>query len=161
MGWIAAAHGLGGEVRVVPLSDFPERFRERRFLWVEGEEEPRRVEAVRFHRGAVLVKLQGVEGRAQAEELRGRHLSVPVAELPPLPEGTFYYHQILGCEARTEDGRLLGRVADILRTGANDVYVVKPADGSREYLVPAVASVVRLDPDRGILVVKPLPGLLD
>lgn len=161
MGRVAGPHGLRGELRVVPLSDFPERFRRRGFLWIEGEGAARRVEWVRFHGGLVLVKLEGVADRAAAEELRGRYLAVPSAELPPLPPGTYYHHQLLGLPAVTEDGRELGRVADILRTGANDVYVVRPAAGGRPHLIPALASVVTVDLERGIVLVRPPAGLLE
>ncbi len=161
MGRVSAPHGLRGELRVLPLTDFPERFHRRRSLWVEGEGEPRRVEWVRFHGDSLLVKLAGIDDREAAAGLRGRHLAVPAFELPPLPPGTYYHHQLLGLTAVTPDGRELGRVTDILRTGANDVYVVEPVGGGRARLIPALASVVTVDLARGIILVRPQPGLLD
>jgi 16S rRNA processing protein RimM len=76
-----------------------------------------------------------------------------------LPRGQFFWHQIIGLTVETADGRQLGRVEDVLRTGANDVYVVRGDLG--EVLVPAIAPVVkRIDPDGGRLVVELIPGML-
>lgn len=91
-----------------------------------------------------ILKLQGIDTREGAEELAGIELEVPVNEVPPLPEGSYYHFQILDMEVWTSAGELLGVVEDILSTGSNDVYVVRRGDG--EILVPAIDGVV-LDVD--------------
>lgn len=160
IGWVARPHGLRGEVRVVPDTDFPERFHELRTVWVVrgGEAEACAVESVRPAGGAFLVKLAGVAGRAEADRLRGAALCVPRGEARALPEGTFYVADLIGSEVRTEDGELLGRVAEVLRGAAHDVYVVRGPRG--EVLLPAVREVVReVSVREGRVVVRLLPGL--
>ena len=91
-------------------------------------------------RGAVLF-LAGVTHRSQAEALVGCDLFIEKATLPALPEGTYYWADLIGLEVVSVDGRSLGRLESILETGSNDVYVVKGA--GKEILIPALKSVVK------------------
>ncbi|MCS7173899.1 MAG: ribosome maturation factor RimM [Armatimonadetes bacterium] len=161
IGTITRPHGLRGEVRVLPDTDFPDRFQTLRRVFVAGPEGevPYEVESVRPHGRFFLVRLRGVEGREAAEALRGRELRIPQEEAPPLPEGTYYVADILGLEVRTPEGKVLGRVREVLRTGANDVYVVA---GDREILLPAIEDVVQeVNLEERCMVVRLLPGLVD
>jgi 16S rRNA processing protein RimM len=156
---VVAAHGVRGEVRAYPETDFPERLRPGRAVYLAGVAAPRwsRITGARPHRPPLLLlRLEGVGDRTAAEALRGAELQVPAASLPPLPAGTYYLHQIVGLRVLTEDGRELGRVEDVERPGGNDVYVVGP------YLIPALREVVReIDLAAGRMVIRPLPGLLE
>lgn len=155
VGIIIAPHGVRGEVRVQPLTDFPERFRRGSVLWLEGA--PRRVEAGRWRGQDVYLKLEGVNSRTEAEALRGKELWA-AAPKPIQEAGRYYCHDIIGLRAEDEAGAPLGRVAEVLETGANDVYVVRGELG--ELLLPAVEDVVReVDIAGGRLVVRLLPGL--
>ena len=83
---------------------------------------------------------------------------MPTDEVVKLPPGTFFWHQIIGLRVKDRDGAVIGIVSEIVPTGANDVYVVKTADG--ELLLPAIKDVVlEIDPERGAMVVQLLPGL--
>jgi 16S rRNA processing protein RimM len=99
-----------------------------------------------------------VNDRNAAELLRGSWLYVSKDVLPELPEGSFYRFQLLGLAVRTEEGKALGRVEDILEAGPHDVCVVRGEDG--EVLIPAVDALVRVDLERGEMVVRSLPGLV-
>jgi 16S rRNA processing protein RimM len=151
---ITAAHGIRGEVRAYPETDFPERLVAGRAVFVAGRWT--RLLGARPHRPPLwLLRLEGVDDRNAAEALRGAELQVEAADLPPLPPGSYYHHQILGLRVVTDEGRELGRVEGIRRTGSNDVYEVGP------YLIPATREVVRaIDVAGGRIVVHPLPGLL-
>jgi 16S rRNA processing protein RimM len=160
IGRIAAPHGLRGEVRVSLETDFPERFDGLRDAWlVHGD----RVEAVaitghRPHRGGLLVTLDGVRDLGAAERLRGAEIAVAREALVPLPEGQFYVFEIIGLRVRTAGGHILGRVAEVLRGPAHDIYVVRGEAG--ETLVPALRDVVRhVDRAAGEIVVDLPPGL--
>lgn len=162
IGVVVRAHGVRGEIRVRPDTDFPERFQVLRRVLVmrAGETATYEVESVRGAGDALLVKLAGVDGTAEARELTGATLHVPRDEVPPLPAGRFYVADVIGLEVVTTEGHRLGHVAEVLRTGANDVYVVRGA--GREILVPAVRDVVvELAPHHSRMVVRPMPGLLD
>ncbi len=143
IGRIVAPHGIRGELRVRPETDFPERFvhLRRAFLVRDGRTEEVEISAVRPHRDGLLVVLGGVSDRTTAEHLRGAQIAVPRADLVPLAADTFYVFEIIGMRVRTDDGRDLGIVDEVMRGPANDVYVVRSK--GRETLVPAVRQFVR------------------
>lgn len=182
IGEVRSAHGVGGEMRVLPLTDFPRRFcsTSRVFLVPPGRalDDPRaasreaRVVAARVDGPGVLLQLEGVDSPEEAKRLRGFLLAVPRAEVVPLPAGHYYLFEVVGLAVYTVAGEFLGRVRDVLRTGANDVYVVAPpprgaaeaapegGGPAPEILVPALREVVReLDPAAGRMVVDLPPGL--
>jgi 16S rRNA processing protein RimM len=162
IGVVVRAHGVRGEIRVRPETDFPERFRtiKRVLVMRGGEPVGHDIQHVRAAGDAFLVKLAGVDTARQARELAGAPLHISAEEASELPEGRFYVDDVIGLEVLSTDGQRLGRVAEVLRTGANDVYVVR--GGAREILVPAVRDVVaELAPQRGRMVVRLIPGLVD
>jgi 16S rRNA processing protein RimM len=112
------------------------------------------------HGGRWLLRLDGVESRVQAEPMRGHEIALPLEAVPPLPEGTYYHWQILGLRVLSDDGSFLGTVAEILETGANDVYVVRD-DAGKEVLLPAIESVIlEVDLEGENIKVHLIPGLL-
>lgn len=148
---------MRGAVRVLPITDFPERLlRLREVALVHGG----RVRAVAVESAEasgrfVVMKLAGVDTPDAAASLRGATIEVPAAEAVPLPPGQFYVFQIVGLRARTPAGDSLGEVVDVLRTGSNDVYVVR-APGGAEALYPAVEGVIEsIDLEAGEVVVRP------
>ncbi len=158
MGRVLAPHGIRGEFRVALMTDFPERFHRTCELYVGEEEHPRTLEGVRLHKEQALLKFAGLDSRTAAEELRGQLLYVPAKDAVQLPEGTYFLEQVLGLEVKTRDGALLGRVAEILRTGSNDVYVVRGPEG--ELLLPAIHEVILdIDLTVGVMTVELLEGL--
>ena len=111
-----------------------------------------------MHRGRLLVELEGIETRTEAEALRDVLLEVPEQELPPLAEDQYFRFDVVGMEVVDESGRALGRLDEVLETGANDVYIVR--DDSGELLIPAIDSVIkRVDVKGRRMVVAPLAGL--
>lgn len=160
VGRILRPHGVRGEMRMEILTGYPERLRLHRVFYLGPQARPYPVEAVRFHQGAALIKLAGCDDRNTAETLRGLLVQIPLEDAVPLEEGEYYYFQVVGVEVFTDGGELLGRVVDVLDTGANDVYVVRGPRG--EILIPAVEDVVReLDLTARRMVIVPLPGLLE
>jgi 16S rRNA processing protein RimM len=154
VGRISAPFGIRGELKVLPLTDFPARFRPGQRLWLQGE--PRRIERSRWDKNDVVLKLEGIDTRTQAEGLRGEVLMLP--EAATLESGRYYLHDIIGLRVEDAAGETLGKVADVLSTGANDVYVVRGDRG--ELLLPAIDDVVKeVDLTGGRLVVEILEGL--
>ena len=150
---VAAPWGVKGEVKAELLTDFPGRFSEVTELWLGDEPEPLRLERARERGGMAILKFRGLDDRDAAEGLRGEFLSVPIEEAVALGEGEYYEHQILGMTVVTLGGEMVGRVVEILYTGANDVYRVQQA--GQERLIPAVPDVVlEVDIDRRRLVVS-------
>ncbi len=160
---VVGAHGLRGLLRVRPYHDDSSVLVpgasvliERNGWWGRAH-----LATVAPHgRGLLLVGIDGIGDRTAAESAAGARLLTPPADLPALADDEYYWHEIEGYAVETTAGVQLGTVAETLATGLNDVWVVR--DGAREYLIPAIADVVR-EIDRGgrRIVIEPLPGLLD
>ncbi len=159
---VGKPHGVRGEVRIVaPAGDLAwwKSLSTVSLLLKDGTQIPVELASARSAGETILVSFRGHESRSAVETLRGAAIRVPSEKLPSLPDGVYYHNDILGLSVETEDGVVLGRVEEIIETGANDVYVVR--DGGRETLVPAIGQVIVLvEPELGRMVIRPMPGLL-
>ena len=141
------------------LSETPNRFDVGSVLHLE-DGRTLTVERNRLDRGRLLVVFGGIEDREIAMKLGGEFLFIPSADLPHLPEGSWWPHQIEGCEVLTDEGKSLGIVAEVVNTPANDIWVTR--DGSTEVLIPALKDVVvSVDVLSKRIFVRDLPGLTD
>lgn len=158
---IAGPHGVKGQVRVVPLTDFPEHLLRVRRAFIG---DPPRPVGVRFSgtaRGMPLCAVEGVADRDAAMTLRGQLLRLPREELAPLPEGHFYVFELVGLAVLSTEGERLGTLVDVESGAAADLYVVELPDG-RRVRVPAVRAFVKaVEPAAGRIVIAPIPGLLE
>ncbi|GMA49074.1 ribosome maturation factor RimM [Alicyclobacillus contaminans] len=167
VGLIVGTHGIRGEVKVLSKTDFPERrFKPRSELWLRKEgQDPHQslvVRSARPHKNVWLVAFEGYQDINRVEGWRGMQLCVPESKLMPLPEGTYYIHQLVGLDVHTDDGKYVGKLVDVLMPGANDVYVVRGPLQKKDVLIPAIADVVQeVNLERGTMTVHLLPGLLD
>jgi 16S rRNA processing protein RimM len=157
---VLAPHGIRGELKCHVVTDFPkQRFKRGNTVLLDGQTHT--VQSARVQGQVVLLRLEDVSDRTTAEKFRGQDVLIHVEDAVRLPKGQFYWHQVIGLDvidATTETS--LGRVSDILETGANDVYVVRTTSG-REILIPAIKDVVKdIDPALGRILVEPLPGML-
>jgi 16S rRNA processing protein RimM len=157
VGKITKAHGVRGEVSVLVLSEFPQRFAPGATVWLE-DGSPLTVASARPHGSRLLVSFEGVGDRARADGLRGRSLVIPESELPALPEGSWWPHELEGSAVVTESGLTLGTLVEIVANPANDLWVARRGD--RETLIPAIRDVV-VEVDLGAkrIVVRDVPGL--
>jgi 16S rRNA processing protein RimM len=154
---VVGTHGVRGELKVVVLTDDPEHLASLKRLWLGIEQQPRTVLGVRFHAGNALMRLSGITTPEEGRAFRGQPLRMAGTDAKPLPPGEFRLYQLVGLTAFTEDGRPLGRVTDVLETGANDVFVVAPEGGGSDLLLPYHPEVILdIRPDEGRMVVRPL-----
>jgi len=163
VGRIARAHGIRGQVIVSPDTDFPgERFRPGAELFIErnGSVQALRLTTVRFHRDRPVIGIAGIETMNDAEMLAGHELRVPVDRLAPLPGGTFYRHDLIGCRVETAAGEVVGTVENV--EGALNVSRLVVAATRGQVLIPLVAEIcTMLDPAAKRIVIDPPNGLLD
>ena len=161
VGLVVGTDGLDGAVVVRPLTEYPERFRPSSTLWLQprlGRGREVKIEHTRgpAQNGDLVIRIEGIESLEIAERVKGALVKAKSADSPPLPEGEYYEYQILGLEVWTTDGRLLGVIDSVLRTGANDVYVVG------EHMIPAIKQVViEVDVKGRKVVVEAVEGLLE
>jgi 16S rRNA processing protein RimM len=163
VGRILRPHGVRGEVIVEALTDFPEALPGKTVTLQHpasaSPTEQRTVEAVRWHRGRLLLRLDGSPDRDSVEGLRGCVLLIDSGTATPLAAGQYYHHQIIGLRVINEAGEALGQVTAIIETGANDVYVVEKPDGG-ELLLPAIRdAILRINLEAGEMLVRVMEEL--
>jgi 16S rRNA processing protein RimM len=162
IGRVVKPQGRKGEVLTESYSDRPDRFTHLRRAYVSargGAAQEVLVTSCWPHKGRYVLKLQGVDSIDDAEGYRGLELRIPEAELPALPEGSYYYYQLVGLRVRDEDGCAVGVVESILETGATPVLVVRGA--GQEIQIPLAETFVkRVDLAGGVLVAE-APEMVD
>ncbi|WP_274434356.1 ribosome maturation factor RimM [Alicyclobacillus sp. ALC3] len=181
VGVIAGTHGLRGEVKVLPRTDFEtERFRAGSVLHLRhaGERPSREVivHTARRHKQFWLVAFTGLGSIDDVESWRGLELCVADSQLAALPEGTYYFHQLVGLRVVSETGEEIGVLTEVLTPGANDVYVVRPSGAQNragktagshgkkrgDILIPAIPDcILGVDLVAGVMTIRVLPGLID
>ena len=175
VGHIARAHGNRAQVIVNVETDFPaRRFQPGRVVYRNADRgpQPYRITAVRFYAGRPVLTLDGVETMSQAEALAGQELRVPEATLPPLPAGTYYQHDLVGCEVTTTTGTVVGTVVAVRGSVGANRLIVRPAgrdgtdggiggDGDEIEMPLAEPICVRIEPKRKMVIVDPPDGLLE
>lgn len=139
IGKVVAPHGVRGDLRIFPETDRPEIFSALSHVFI-GHKSYHLV-SVRPHKNIYIFHLTGIETRDDAELLRGSAVSLPFGELPPRKTGSYYYFQLIGLPVYEQNGSFVGRITEILQTGANDVYVVKGAD-EKDICLPAIPSCI-------------------
>ena len=162
IGEVVGAFGLRGELKVAPLTDFPERFDETPTVYLGGDRTPYPVVGAHARRHQVVLRLEGVVDAEGAEQLRGATIWIPEAQRHPLDRDQYYLHDLIGLEVRHVDGDLLGTVKDVLQGAGNDLLVVDDTGHTRETLLPLVKAFVKeVDLEHRIVRVDPIPGLFD
>ncbi|WP_100404503.1 ribosome maturation factor RimM [Bacillus solitudinis] len=165
VGKIVNTHGVRGEIRVISATDFAEeRYAKGTKLMVKvnDKEIPVIVAHHRTHKNFDLLQFEGYNNINDVEVFKGHQLYVSADQLNELDEDEFYYHEIIGCTVMTEEGEDLGKVKEIIETGANDVWVVKRTAGGKDLLIPYIEQVVReVEIDKKLIVIHVLEGLLE
>jgi 16S rRNA processing protein RimM len=140
IGIITGAHGIGGLVKVESLSDFPGRFASGNRFWLDKKGEVT-VEKSSPHKGALLVKFQGIDDREAAEALYQGRLYIRREEVAPLSDGHYYHFQLVGLNV-IEQGQKIGVIKEVMLSAANDIFVMEKIGGG-EILIPALKAMVK------------------
>ncbi|MFD1862452.1 ribosome maturation factor RimM [Planococcus sp. FY231025] len=166
VGKIVNTHGIRGEVRVLSRTDFPdERFAvgTKLGLFKPDAKKPIMVTIAshRQHKNFELVTFEGYPNINDVVEFKDSYLRIAEHDLTELEDHAFYHHEIIGCTVYSEEGREIGKVSDILETGANDVWEVTPKTGKKHY-IPYIEDVVKeIDVDEKKITIEVMEGLLN
>ena len=145
IGRIVGVHGVRGALKIHSYAESLEIFQPGAMIWVSiagSRENKYEIEWIKPHSRGALLALNTISARDQAKTLVGADLQIEKAALPVLETGVFYWYELIGLQVFTTDDRYIGRLVSIIRTGANDVYVVK--NDRTEILIPALESVVKV-----------------
>ena len=158
IGRIVNTRGLKGEVKVLPMVDDLDLFESIEYVMIDGKKFE--MEGTKYFKGNAILKLSGIDTIEEAENYKTKKIDIFEEDLPVLEEGVYYVKDLLGLTVETEEGEKLGKIIDVFKTGSNDVYTVKQADGKEIYL-PAIKEVVKkIDLKEKKVTVKLIEGLL-
>lgn len=154
IGKLRRPHGVRGEVQMEVYTDFPERLRPGKQVFIGDDHIPALVEKVRQHKNLLILSFRGYDSCETVEPFRNMLVFVSTKNLPALPEGEFYHHELIGLKVIDIQSGYIGSLVEILETGANDVYLVKDQEG-KEILLPAINNVIiSIDLDEGVMKVR-------
>jgi 16S rRNA processing protein RimM len=156
VGKIGKTHGIHGEIWMDLYFDFPEGLVPGKILYLGEAYKPKTIRSFHFSRSRGLVAFNGINNPEDAGLLVNQPVYLKAAQMPKLPEGKYYHHEMIGLKVLDESKMLIGTLSDILQTGSNDVYVVTDEnDPSKETLLPAIKSVIiNIDIENRTMIVK-------
>ncbi len=157
IGRITAPVGIKGEMRVFSYADELTRFSDVKSVLVDGRSYD--LESVRYQKGMAVIRLAGIGDRNAAESFRGKELRLSRDELWETPEDTFFIEDFVGLRDEDEEGRHVGRLAEVISRPAQDLYRIEKSDGG-SFLLPAVREFVReIDLESGFMKIRLIEGL--
>jgi 16S rRNA processing protein RimM len=160
IGKLRRPHGLHGEMIMEIHTDYPERFSVGKTIRVGHKQTPLLIRSIRPHKDFLLIAFEGYNGPEELGDFRNQSVYIDAKEIPDLPAGDFYHHQLIGLQVISEYEQQIGTVVEILVTGANDVLVVQQSDNI-EVLLPYVSEyLIEVNLDLGYLKMRILPGLI-
>lgn len=160
-GKIVGTHGIKGEVRIEPWCDSPEFLCAFKKLYLDEKGQTFIEVKSRPHKNITLAKIKGVDSIEEAEKYRGKVVYINRADIT-LDEGVNFVQDLIGLEVKdAENGTVYGKLTDVLRTGANDVYEITDSN-NKKYLAPVIDEVVEeINVDGGFVLIHPMKGIFD
>ena len=156
---IVNTHGVRGEVKALHYTDGESFFKKVKTVYKE-DGTPVRILSWRFQKGSVLMTLEGVDTMELAERMRFTKLYAKEEELPKLPDGEYYFFQLIGLKAILPEGEELGEVTDVIENNASNLLEIKKADGEKVLIpnIPVFVSEVSISD--GKIFITPIEGLI-
>ncbi|KRQ86960.1 Ribosome maturation factor RimM [Caloramator mitchellensis] len=145
IGQIINTHGVKGELKVYPLTDDINRFKDLRFVFLKSNDNfiKKEVNGVKFFKNIVILKIDGIENMNAAEKLKEQYLYIDRENAVKLPEDTYFIADLIGINVvDVESGKLYGNIKSVFSTGSNDVYELETDEG-KIILIPAIKDVVK------------------
>ena len=161
VGVITSTHGIRGEVKVFPTTDDVSRFKKLKNVILDNGKEHTdlEIESVKFLKNMVILKFKGIDNINDVEKYKKAPLFVNRENAVPLEEDEYFIADLIGLKVVSDEGEDLGIIADVLQTGANDVYIIKK-DNVEALLVPAIHECIKnVDIEGGTMQVHLLAGL--
>lgn len=160
-GKIVGTHGIKGEVRIDPWCDSPEFLCAFKKLWLDENGTEFIEVKSRPHKNIVLCRIKGVDTIEAAEKLRGRVVYINRDDIN-LADGVHFVQDLIGLEVKNADSNTVyGKITDVLRTGANDVYEITDSNG-KKYYAPVIDDVVKeININDGFVLIVPMKGIFD
>jgi 16S rRNA processing protein RimM len=154
-GKLRKSHGLNGEMWIEVITDYPELFTQGINVFIGEKYKNIGVSSFRLAGKLGLIKFKGFENPESLASFHNAFLYFESKAMPELQDNEYYHHELIGVEVRDESGVVIGKLSEILMTGANDVYVITPIEGNTDILIPAIKSVIKkIDIESKLMIVN-------
>ena len=156
---IVNTHGVRGEVKALHYTDGETFFKKVKTVYKE-DNTPVKILSWKFHKGSVILKLDGVEELDTAEKLKFTKLYAKEGDLPKLPKGEYYFFELMGLTAVLPDGEELGKVTNVIENNASNLLEITKGDGEKVLIpnIPVFVSDVKIK--EGTIHITPIEGLI-
>jgi 16S rRNA processing protein RimM len=156
IGRLGKPHGLDGGIIFYVITDFPERLKKGKKVFIGESKLPVHIQSVKEHSRGLIFQFEEFSTIDEIEGFKTFYVYVDSQELPKLPEGEYYHHQLIGLKVFDPQGNEIGILHNILETGANDVYLIKNSD-QKEILIPALLDLIKkIDIENNMMIITPL-----
>ncbi|WP_425449599.1 ribosome maturation factor RimM [Dethiothermospora halolimnae] len=160
VGKIINTHGIKGDVKIMPLTEDKNRFKKLEYIYIEGIEEKMFIEKVWFKKNFPILKLKGYNNINDVLKFKEKYLLIDETQKVELSEDEYFIYDMIGLEVYDNEKNKIGVIKDVLKPGANDVYVVK--NGNKEYLIPAAKEFIKkVDIEAGKMIIQPIEGMIE
>lgn len=160
VGKITNTHGIKGDLKVYPLTDYMERFEELEWVYIEGQDEKFYIKNVKYMSTVLLLSFKNYEDINLVEKYKGKYLLIDHTQRRDLPEDTYYIADIVGLDVYTIKNEYVGKVKDIIQTGPNEVYIIKDKN-KKEIMIPAVKQFIpTISLDEKKIIINPIEGMM-
>ena len=161
VGKIINTHGIKGGLKVIPLTDYDERFEELEWVYIEGLKDKFYITSVSYQKSNLIINFKGYQDINLVEKFKGKYLLIDETQRRELPEDTFYISDIIGLEVYTVENQYLGKVKDVIQAGSNEVYLIQSQEG-KEIMIPSVKEFIpEIDLEKKRITVNPIEGMIE
>jgi len=160
VGKIVGTHGIKGDLKVFPLTDYMERFEELNWVYMDSGSEKFYIKSVKYMPTVVLLSFEGYEDINSVEKFKDRYLLIDESQRRNLPEDTYYMADIIGMDIYTVENKYIGKVKDIVQTGSGEVYVIED-ENDKEIMIPAAKEFIpEICLEEGKIIIDPIEGMI-
>lgn len=161
VGKIANTHGIKGDIKVIPLTDYMERFEELEWVYMDDYEEKFYIQNVKYKKNTVILSFKGYDDINLVEKFKNKYIFIDDTQRRKLPADTYYIADIIGLDVYNIKNEYIGKVKDIIQTGPNEVYVIK-GDDNKEIMIPSVKEFIpEISLKEGKVVINPIEGMIE
>ncbi len=165
VGQIINVHGIRGELKIYPLTDYKERFEELEYVYIEEEQLRKKydIEKARYKNELILLKLKGIEDRNMAELFKEKYVTIDKTQIRTLPEDTYLIADLIGLKVYSEDSQLIGIIQNVISSKGQDLYEILTQERPQKTaLVPAVGEFIKeVNVEEKKIIIKVIEGLIE
>ena len=160
VGYITNTHGIKGDIKIYPLTDYPERFEENIDFYIEDENTKIKINKTRLYRGLVYAKLEGYNNINEVLKFKDKYIYISETDRLELPEDTYYISDLVGMEVINGE-KSVGKIKEVLFNQANDIYICESLN-KKEFMIPAVKEFIKsIDLENKKIYVELIEGMIE